>query len=254
MTGDRRRSVTPARGGEGPFAELFLRAGRAYGLDPALLWAVAMTESSLDPRAVSPVGAMGLMQLMPGTARLLGCADPFDPAQNVDAGARYLRQLLDQFGDVALALAAYNAGPHVVERYGGIPPYRETVAYVEKVQRLWREVRERWVAGEVVGEAAGTATGCVAPPAAAGAAAGPAPAPACGTVPVSTDEAVRIPAAAGEEGPVRREEPPPGTARQDSGAAAENPPPGGAREPGPGGSGLTGRLLRAWGRWRRRNA
>lgn len=121
------------------FRTLFEQAARRYGLDPGLLWAVARAESGLNPRAVSPAGAVGLMQLMPSTARELGVSDPFDPAQNVDAGARYLRQQLERFGDIRLALAAYNAGPGAVQRHGGVPPYRETQAYVERVLALWRQ-------------------------------------------------------------------------------------------------------------------
>ena len=131
-----------ARAGErrgGRFYDLFVAAARRHGLDPDLLWAVARAESGLNPHAVSPAGAMGLMQLMPATARALGVRDPFDPEQNVEAGARYLRQQLERFGDIRLALAAYNAGPHAVERYGGVPPYRETQAYVERVLALWRQ-------------------------------------------------------------------------------------------------------------------
>jgi hypothetical protein len=112
---------------------LFASAGARHGVDPALLAAVARTESGLDPSAVSPAGAQGLMQLMPATAAGLGVADAFDPTQAVDGAARLLRGHLDRFGSVELALAAYNAGGGAVSRYGGIPPYAETQAYVRRV-------------------------------------------------------------------------------------------------------------------------
>ncbi|WP_243123195.1 lytic transglycosylase domain-containing protein [Thermaerobacter sp. FW80] len=113
-------------------------AARRHGLDPALLRAVIEVESGWNPLARSPAGALGLMQLMPATARALGVTDPWDPWQNLEAGARYLRQQLERFGDIRLALAAYNAGPGAVQRYGDVPPYRETQAYVERVLALWR--------------------------------------------------------------------------------------------------------------------
>lgn len=113
--------------------QLIEAAARETGLDPALLAAVASVESGFNPKAVSPKGAMGVMQLIPTTARSLGVSDPFDPAQNIRAGARYLRSLLDRFGDLELALAAYNAGPNAVEAYGGVPPYPETLSYVRVV-------------------------------------------------------------------------------------------------------------------------
>ena len=120
-----------------PYADLFTRAGRTHGVDPTLLAAVARQESGFDPSAVSPAGAQGLMQLMPGTARGLGVADPFNPTQAVDGAARLLRDLVTRFGRVDLALAAYNAGPGAVLRYDGIPPYPETRNYVRSVMAAW---------------------------------------------------------------------------------------------------------------------
>lgn len=108
-------------------------AAKANNVDPALLDSLVQTESSYDPAARSRAGAMGLSQLMPDTARSMGVANPFDPAQNLHGGAKYLRGLLDRFGDLPKAVAAYNAGPGAVERHGGIPPYAETQAYVRKV-------------------------------------------------------------------------------------------------------------------------
>jgi soluble lytic murein transglycosylase-like protein len=128
------------------FQSLIERYGAETGVDPALLEAVITGESAYDPRAVSPAGARGLMQLMPQTAAALGVSDPNDPQQNIRGGARYLRSLLDHFrGDVRLAVAAYNAGPGAVERYAGIPPYKETRAYVGQVmatyEMLHRHIR-----------------------------------------------------------------------------------------------------------------
>jgi soluble lytic murein transglycosylase-like protein len=110
------------------------RAANETGLDPDLLSAVIATESAGRPCAVSPKGAQGLMQLMPGTAAQLGVEDPFDPAQNIEGGARYLSGLLGRYGgDLPLALAAYNAGPGRVDAIGGTPAFRETIRYVEAI-------------------------------------------------------------------------------------------------------------------------
>jgi soluble lytic murein transglycosylase-like protein len=116
------------------------RLAREEGLAPELIKAVALVESGLDPHAVSPKGAEGLMQLMPATAAQYGVSDSFDPLENLRAGARHLRSLLDEFGgDQTLALAAYNAGSGAVRRYRGVPAYEETRTYVNKVQeRLGR--------------------------------------------------------------------------------------------------------------------
>lgn len=108
-----------------------------YGLPQGLVHAVIHQESRGRPNAISTKGAFGLMQLMPGTAAQLG-VNPYDPEQNVRGGAFYLRQQIDRFGSIPLALAAYNAGPGAVLRYGGIPPYRETQNYVSTIMRRWQ--------------------------------------------------------------------------------------------------------------------
>lgn len=119
---------------------LAAETARRHGLDPALVLAVAAVESAFQPKAVSPKGAQGLMQLMPGTAAELGVQDAFDPADNLDGGSRYLAALLAQYGgDVSKALAAYNAGAGAVKRHNGIPPYRETRDYVKKVLKRYEK-------------------------------------------------------------------------------------------------------------------
>ena len=118
----------------GQFSDLINSAAQKYGVDPALLKGLIRQESNFNPNAKSPAGAAGLCQLMPGTAAALGCTNPLDPAQAIDAGAKYLSQQLKAFGgDPRKALAAYNAGPGAVQRYGGVPPYAETQNYVRAV-------------------------------------------------------------------------------------------------------------------------
>jgi cell wall-associated NlpC family hydrolase len=116
-----------------PYAQLFTAAGAKYGVSPAVLAAMASQESGFNASAVSPAGAKGLMQFMPGTAAGLG-VNPLDPASSVDGAARYLADLTGRFGSTELALAAYNAGPGTVSRYGGVPPYAETQNYVRAVE------------------------------------------------------------------------------------------------------------------------
>jgi soluble lytic murein transglycosylase-like protein len=118
----------------GDLREVVAAAARRHGLDPELVMAVVSVESGFRPGAVSPKGAQGLMQLMPKTAASLGVEDALDPEQNLDGGARHLGELLNLYGgDLVRALAAYNAGAGAVQRHGGVPPYRETRAYVKKV-------------------------------------------------------------------------------------------------------------------------
>jgi soluble lytic murein transglycosylase-like protein len=118
-----------------PYGAQITAAAKKYGIDPALLAGLVKQESGFNPSAGSPAGARGLTQLMPATAAGLGVTNVLDPAQNLDGGAKYLRQQLDAFGgDVTRALAAYNAGPGAVKRYGGVPPYAETQNYVRAVQ------------------------------------------------------------------------------------------------------------------------
>jgi soluble lytic murein transglycosylase-like protein len=130
--------AAPAASGAGgdstQFDTTIQETAQRYGVDPSLVKAVIKQESGFDPNAQSAAGAQGLMQLMPSTAAGLGVTNPLDPAQAIEGGTKYLKSMLDRFGgDVSLALAAYNAGPNAVARYGGVPPYAETQQYVKSV-------------------------------------------------------------------------------------------------------------------------
>ncbi len=126
--------VTPKYRGryKGIYLQMAREAARRHGVPEDLFLRLVQQESNWRPDAKSHKGALGLAQLMPGTARKLG-VDPKDPAQNLDGGARYLKQMHEKFGSWKIALAAYNAGPGAVEKYGGVPPYRETKNYVKKI-------------------------------------------------------------------------------------------------------------------------
>jgi len=122
---------------ESGLGDMIDRHARQAGLDPRLVQAVVQVESGYNARALSSKGAMGLMQLMPDTARLVGVENPYDVDENLFGGTTYLRRLVDRFGgQLSLALAGYNAGPEAVERHGGVPPYRETRDYVSRVLGL----------------------------------------------------------------------------------------------------------------------
>ena len=141
------------RGGQFNVDESINRAAQQHGLDPGLLRAVAWQESRGNNAAVSNKGALGIMQLMPGTAAALG-VDPRDPEANINGGATYLALQMAKFGNVELALAAYNAGPGAVIRYGGVPPYRETRSYVSTIMLRWNGSTAALTPGQTSGESA----------------------------------------------------------------------------------------------------
>ncbi len=129
------RSTRPVSRRAAQFDTLIEEHASAHAVNPALVRAVIQAESAFNPRARSHKGAMGLMQLMPATAAEFSVLDPYDPRENIRAGVAYLKQLLVKYADESLALAAYNAGPAAVARYGRVPPYRETREYVDKIRR-----------------------------------------------------------------------------------------------------------------------
>jgi len=126
-----------------PYSKEIFEAAKKYRIDPTLIAAVIRAESNFVPSAISRKGARGLMQLMPATARRLGVARHFDPKENIFGGTAYLAELAERYGDTAveLILAAYNAGERAVAEYGGVPPYRETLAYVRRVTDFWTSAR-----------------------------------------------------------------------------------------------------------------
>lgn len=141
-------------------SELVEKTSKAHDVDPLLVDSVIQVESNYDPNAVSPKGAQGLMQLMPPTAAMLGVNDSFDPAENIEAGVKYLKYLQDLYKDDRLALAAYNAGPAAVDRYKQIPPYPETQKYVEKVGKKYGEARNA-LNQKIVAAASATAAAAI---------------------------------------------------------------------------------------------
>ncbi|PIC64341.1 lytic transglycosylase [Sporosarcina sp. P13] len=128
---------TPSKG---KYEDIIKEAADTYQLPEKLISAVIKQESNFKANAISHAGAGGLMQLMPGTAKFLGVTDRFDPKQNIMGGAKYLRSMLNQFGSIETALAAYNAGPGNVKKYGGIPPFKETQNYVKKVMNYYGQM------------------------------------------------------------------------------------------------------------------
>ena len=124
------------------YDKIIADASRQYGVSIPLIKAIIKAESDFNPKAVSKKGAKGLMQIMPQNFKPLGIEDPFDPSQNIHAGARYFKQMFDRFnGKLALSLAAYNAGPHAVERYKTVPPYEETEEYVRRVLKFFHDYK-----------------------------------------------------------------------------------------------------------------
>jgi soluble lytic murein transglycosylase-like protein len=123
--------------------ELILEQARIHSLPSSLLKAVVKTESNFNRWAVSPKGAKGLMQLMPGVCEQYGVVDPFDSEQNLKAGTTYLKALMSQYRNLTLALAAYNAGPEAVDKHGGVPPYAETKAFIDSVYRYYNQFRRQ---------------------------------------------------------------------------------------------------------------
>ena len=137
----REKPKTSLRYSTKKYDNIIANASQQYGVAFPLLKAIIKAESDFDPRAVSKKGAKGLMQIMPENFKPLGIKDPFDPSQNIHAGARYFKQMYDRFGKLALSLAAYNAGPKAVEQYKTVPPYEETEEYVKRVLKFYHSYK-----------------------------------------------------------------------------------------------------------------
>lgn len=141
MQGESSLNFSGSRNLTSPLEQKILKESKNNGLDPNLVKAVIHAESNFNPKAVSPKGAKGLMQLMPSTAKVLGVEDPMDPSQNIEGGTRYLADMMNTFQDRKLALAAYNAGPGAVKKFKGVPPYKETQDYVAKIEKMMKNPR-----------------------------------------------------------------------------------------------------------------
>jgi soluble lytic murein transglycosylase-like protein len=142
-----------------PYRELVEAAAERYKVDADLITSVIAVESNFDPKALSPKNARGLMQLLPETAERLGVQNIYDPQENIDAGTRYLRELLQTYNnDLALALAAYNAGPERVQQYGRVPPFAETLSYVRRVKRTYEKSKSKAAAKKTAPPGAMAAT------------------------------------------------------------------------------------------------
>jgi len=129
---------------QAPYGDMIQSAAEKYSVDADLIFSVIAAESNFNPRAISRRGARGLMQLLPATGTRFGVKDIFDPAQNIDAGTQYLRDLMARYqGDLVLTLAAYNAGPGAVERYGRVPPYNETISYVRAIRKTYAQRKSK---------------------------------------------------------------------------------------------------------------
>ncbi len=129
---------------QAPYGDMIQSAAKKYSVDADLIFSVIAAESNFNPRAISRRGARGLMQLLPATGTRFGVKDIFDPAQNIDAGTQYLRDLMARYqGDLVLTLAAYNAGPGAVQRYGRVPPYNETISYVRAIRKTYAQRKSK---------------------------------------------------------------------------------------------------------------